>query len=373
MNQLFIPKKIRIGFQNRTDCFTNKLAYIIYYDNKGILRKEKSWNGWIDKDIEAEEYENTPQSGFCLNKDVKRYNWGHFSSKRTLIRVHDERGWEFEIPTDNLLFILMNDDCSKRGLMGDYVYAWWGTELILLPCSSEEYKKAQEYTGLQSKKISAKELKPGFVYKTKKEENITYLGRFDWYSWSERSYTKRGNLLGKKYHIFTYDEGKTFETKSDIGFLAEQVSQDQVANYAALIEKFQKNIHSSKIVKFQIKNNGMDFRRESDDYYANRLKKQVYFKLINDELIEYHISGKTEYSHEERKYKLVGYFLTEYLRLDVNTQQFIEKENKDKNMWGYQQTMQIYQQGYLESMELGDLSVTLENGKTIKVDTLYNL
>jgi hypothetical protein len=48
---IFIAPKIRVGFQNRTDCFTGKLAYIIYYDTKGKIRKEK--NG-LKKDLDTE-------------------------------------------------------------------------------------------------------------------------------------------------------------------------------------------------------------------------------------------------------------------------------------------------------------------------------
>lgn len=41
-SNIFIPKKIKVGFQERSDTFTKKLAYVIYYDQKGKLRKEKN-------------------------------------------------------------------------------------------------------------------------------------------------------------------------------------------------------------------------------------------------------------------------------------------------------------------------------------------
>lgn len=46
MTKLFIPQKIHVGFQNREDTFNGKLAYVIYEDEKGNLRKETSWNQW---------------------------------------------------------------------------------------------------------------------------------------------------------------------------------------------------------------------------------------------------------------------------------------------------------------------------------------
>mgnify|MGYP003293415702 CR=1 FL=1 len=38
---IFIPKKIKVGFQTREDTYTKKLAYVIYYDTQGKLRKDK--------------------------------------------------------------------------------------------------------------------------------------------------------------------------------------------------------------------------------------------------------------------------------------------------------------------------------------------
>lgn len=65
---IFIPKTINVGYQNRSGTYTGKLAYVIYYDEKGKLRKETSWNGWRDKNIPNNEYDNIPTEGFVLNK-----------------------------------------------------------------------------------------------------------------------------------------------------------------------------------------------------------------------------------------------------------------------------------------------------------------
>ena len=49
-NAIFLPEKMRVGFQKRDGTYTGKLAYIIYYDNKGKLRKENSWGRWRDNE-----------------------------------------------------------------------------------------------------------------------------------------------------------------------------------------------------------------------------------------------------------------------------------------------------------------------------------
>ena len=46
---IFVPNKIHVGYQERSDTYTGRLAYVIYTDEKGKLRKENSWNGWRDK------------------------------------------------------------------------------------------------------------------------------------------------------------------------------------------------------------------------------------------------------------------------------------------------------------------------------------
>lgn len=143
--QLFIPQKIKVGFQNRSDTYTGKLAYVIYYDQKGVLRKKTSWESWRDEQIEPIEFDNVPTSGFVLNKSVggarASYDW---NVRNEYIRVYDPRDFEYEISVPNLLYILRECNCYKgKGLEGNFVYAWWGTELVLLPEDSEDYKSSK--------------------------------------------------------------------------------------------------------------------------------------------------------------------------------------------------------------------------------------
>ena len=83
MNKLIIPAKMKAGFQNRSDTYTTKLAYVIYYDHKGVLRKEVSWENWRDKKIDPIDFPNDPMDGFVLNKNVGGYksDWNYRSSK----------------------------------------------------------------------------------------------------------------------------------------------------------------------------------------------------------------------------------------------------------------------------------------------------
>ena len=94
---LYIPDLLEVGFVKRTDTYLQTLAYVTYIDQKGVHRKQTSWENWRDKSIEPIDLLNTPQSGFILNKNIQRYGWSHYSSGRSMIRIYDPRGVEFEI------------------------------------------------------------------------------------------------------------------------------------------------------------------------------------------------------------------------------------------------------------------------------------
>ena len=190
-SNIFIPKKLNVGFQNRNDTYTKKLAYVIYYDEKGKLRKQASWESWRDKKIDPIEYDNEPTEGFVLNKNVGGYAY-HWDARKSYIRVFDPRGFEFEITLPNLLYILENTNSIKgKGLDGKFVYGWDGKDLVLIPVESPEYKQMQEMTTklYASDTIKPGDLKVGCVYLTAKGERYVFMG-------NHTEYTYRSNHIG---------------------------------------------------------------------------------------------------------------------------------------------------------------------------------
>lgn len=268
MAKIFVPKTCRVGFQERSDTFTKKLAYVIYYDAKGQLRKETSWEQWRHKptdkvydskeredrelrvDVTPYDFENVPTSGFVLNKGHTRYSWSHFGGRRTVIRIYDPRGIEFEITPENLVGLLMHTDCSHREVQGELVYAWCGTELMLLPCSSEEYQSAVNYSSLQGTRISAKDLKEGYTYITKNEVQLIYIGRHMWYE-ATHPYHEENKRFGKKHHIFFDPAKKEFgPVKSVSSTIAKCLSDSFHDDYANLVDEYLQSDRSSPIVEW---------------------------------------------------------------------------------------------------------------------------
>lgn len=197
---ILIPKKIKVGFQERSGTYTGKLAYVIYYDHINKLRKETSWENWRSKDIEPEDYDNEPTTGFVLNKKVGGYQY-HYDMRQTYVRVYDPRGFEFEITIPNLLYILENTSSIKgKGLEGEFVYGWDGKELLLVPTSAPEYQEMQNmantlYTG---ECIKAKDLILGATYATASGNQYVYMGKSEYW---EREMNYRYVVNWRGYHL----------------------------------------------------------------------------------------------------------------------------------------------------------------------------
>lgn len=239
MKQLFIPKQIKVGYNERRDTYSGKLAYVIYKDAKGKLRKEKSWRGWIQEKMGIDDFDNVPTNGFVINKGAGGYGsgWNHRAAK---VRVFDPRGFEIEIDIPNLLHILQETQCDPgKGLTGEFVYSWEGSELRLLPTSCKEYKEANEFTTLQDQKISAKDLVIGATYLTKSEDTVIYLGK---HNWSPDHGCNNYGAVVKPAHVFygpnrsKYD-GKFFSPA--ISTLGSVINDQCTPDYADIMDKFE--------------------------------------------------------------------------------------------------------------------------------------
>ena len=266
-SSIFIPKKINVGFQNRSDTYTKKLAYIIYFDEKGTLRKETSWQNWRDKEIEPIEFNNVPISGFVLNKKVGDYcsDWNH---RQAYVRVYDPRDFEFEITIENLLYILENASSIKgKGLEGDFVYGWDGKDLLLMPIESPDYKQIEEYNTIvfENKSIKAKELVMGATYKTKNNEDLIYLGKYDYYEYN-------GTGTGKQFWFYNKDYSYKFVTMKSIpkNKLIYVVDSNCCNDYADLFDEMECDSNYSPV------NNSKDEYVNYDlDYFTEIINKKI--------------------------------------------------------------------------------------------------
>lgn len=231
---IIIPKKIKVGYQNREGTYSGKLAYVIYYDSKNVLRKEKSWEGWRNKEILPNDYENIPLSGFVLNRTAGGLGYSRWDSRKTYVRCYDPRGFEFEITIPNLLYILENCSSIKgKGLEGEFVYGWDGKDLVLLPTSSPDYKDLCETSNkVQSNDtIKSKDLIVGATYLHKNGNQYIYMGKHDEYNYS-------GVLKGKRFWFYEVEEPNYSQIMTTPnGKFVEVVNKDCSILYPKFYEK----------------------------------------------------------------------------------------------------------------------------------------
>lgn len=237
---IYIPSKIKVGFQNRQGTYTGKLAYVIYFDNRNKLRKETSWQGWRDKNIEPQEFTNEPTVGFVLNKKVggDSSGWNH---RQTYARVFDPRGFEFEITVENLLYILQNADCSRgKGLEGEFVYAWDSGDLVLLPAEAPEFKEISKFTDIvnNNKFLKEKTLVIGAKYLTRDNHEVIYMGKMPFHDYK---------CDGKTKSVFIYNTS-IIDRASANQYLIGAITTEAVDEYSDLYEKLQ---HSTSISPYE--------------------------------------------------------------------------------------------------------------------------
>lgn len=340
---IYIPKKIKVGYQNRYDTYTKKLAYVIYYDEKNKLRKETSWNNWRDEKIEPDDFDNEPTRGFVLNKKVGDYSGDWGNHRQAYCRIYDPRGFEFEITINNLLYILENCDCLKgKGLDGEFVYGWDGKDLILIPVDSPDYKEIKTRTDKiqNGKKFKGKDLIIGATYLTKNNEQWIYMGRFDkweklintfrreWYwslnedrdgkwefdlddTWTlvpNNKNTAYKNVNKGKYYWFYIGHDNyssfqkyRFEARKSIGdILIDCVDEKPSQNYAEYFDDLENN---------HFNYNPIDFTSETSldlpyDKFIERIKKYKYTSFLNNYCKEKEVIDKDNgtYLYQNKEY-----------------------------------------------------------------------
>lgn len=301
-DKMYIPKTLKVGYQNRQGTYTGKLAYVIYFDEKGKLRKEKSWEQWRDKKIAPQEIPNDPIEGFVLNRDVGGVHSGYHSwdTRIEKVRVYDPRDFEFEISIPNLLFILQETSAIKgKGLEGEFVYAWSGTELVLLPVESEIYKACNVHTERQAVKMKKEDVKEGYSYIMKDGEPVMYLGRHP-YNDKNRNWRSDFTPVGKM-HIFlrltpqderSYRQRDPYIAESGFTKVAECTSPSSLDTYPDELDKFKSSIWCGELkdvkvtkVTFKTDLEGKTLLVKEDDgkYYPIAFRKLYSYSYYGDQ------------------------------------------------------------------------------------------
>ncbi len=324
---IFLPKKIKVGFQQRSDTYTGKLGYVIYYDNKGVLRQEKSWEGWRHKngqkvhvgyefnsdgktynynkqitktltDVDPVEFENTPIEGFVLNKKVGGNN-GSWNPRNTYCRVYDPRGFEFEIQVPNLLYILEHCNSIKgKGLEGKFIYGWAGKNLVLIPENAPEFKKMEDFTARTTKTIKKSELVLGGIYKTLHGE-VTFL---------QEDYTyNHDNVRSKSKSLWVYDKDQYTKIYPISSSVLKEYTEREDPAYGVHMAQFLKQLNSIKEYEYIYTDVTLkELKQEvSLPYYNRKLKFWLELKTKNT-YKEVSVHSETDYIYDKNGKNPIG-------------------------------------------------------------------
>lgn len=291
---LYFPSKIKVGYSRRDDTYTKKLAFITYYDHDKVLRKEKSWEKWRDKSIEPDDFDNVPMTGFVINRNGGGTGGRSWDTRKAFVRIYDPRGFEFEIDIDNLMFILELYEIGKgKVILGEFVYAWSGTSLILLPVDSEDYNKAIVNTSLASTEINIKDAIVDNSYEFKDGKKVVYFGEeiihdkiVDYYDWGNdfnkplgvnqnmfktaKNYNNHIMVNAiKKYIFYNIDENDFFVTNKK-NLISREL--DYKVDSASLYDTYYANYHSTGFTSISPNRDYEYFKY----LYESILMKQLY-------------------------------------------------------------------------------------------------
>lgn len=172
----YIPDKLKVGFNTYDK--GKLIGYFIYWDEKGKLRKETSWEGWRDKNLDPAEMENKPLEGFRVYRVRNGYRYSLWEQRDAKMMVeHPTMNCLFEITPANFLELITANGVDKNGtILTPCIMAWDGPSLVLMSTQSPEYAETVEHS---AKVKSLKILKPevGHTYRNKQGFVDTYLGR----------------------------------------------------------------------------------------------------------------------------------------------------------------------------------------------------
>lgn len=183
-----------VGFKNQhpNDSII-PLAFLTPFDTTAAFKKRKatvdSWaqggGSWINgkyvhhgQKLPPQNIKNEPFDGFKIAKSVKRMGW---NGGNVVWRIEDPRGFEWEIPSSNLVQIIIQTGISAGGVInGRCMIGRLGSTNILIPEGTDLWDQME--ADVQTRKTLDKakiitDLKPGDAIKLKNGDKGFYLGK----------------------------------------------------------------------------------------------------------------------------------------------------------------------------------------------------
>lgn len=190
------------------------LGFVIPWEDTAAKRKQlETAQNWAKSDPvynkETKQYDytegkdwgilpNDPQTGFKLSESIRRYGWS--GSGNVVWRMEDPRGFEFEIPSENMAQILLSCGIGENGVIErPCIYGREGARNVLLPEGTEFYKTSINSKVLEKQKkdakLSAKDVPVGSLVSGPSIKEHFYMGQV-------KVVSNDPKQNGKKFYLF---------------------------------------------------------------------------------------------------------------------------------------------------------------------------
>lgn len=175
-----------VGFKNQHPNDSSlPLAFLTPFDTTKAFEKRKNtvdtWAQGYSKQTPppAQRIKNEPLAGFKLAKSVKRT--GSWNGGNVVWRIEDPRGFEWEIPSENMAQIVIQSGVAAGGeFNGRCIIGRMGASNILIPEGTDLWAQMEADMNTRKTRDSAKiltNLIPGDAITLKNGETGFYLGK----------------------------------------------------------------------------------------------------------------------------------------------------------------------------------------------------
>lgn len=217
-----IPTTHYVGFQKRSE--TLPLGFMTPDGtDKAAMKRKSTVDSWAKgygqtKSLPAKSMENKPMTGFKFGRNISGGGSG-WNSRHDKWRVQDPRGFELEITSGNLEVIMRACTVEKGEVLEQCIWARLGSDNILLPLDTEEYRKATANTQRLGSKGSVRDIVPGSKMVFKNGHKATFVGRIFLFGYNYRT-RNEGNTRNYWDGYYTYTREPEYKVLNDKALFA---------------------------------------------------------------------------------------------------------------------------------------------------------
>lgn len=320
----YIPEQHFKGIREIVDG-SCPLAFITPYGtDKPAKQRMETVRCWSNEDS-TEIIDNVPLNGFKISREIRRW-----STSNVVWRIEDPRGFELEISSGNMAYLLSECVFNHGVIEDDLIWCRDGAQNFLLPVKSDEYADYELHTQCIKAGLKIKDINIGDHIRLASGESGKYLGGYHLiqndtdYSYNMIIYSTR------KYILLTEDGDYVMKSLlKDIQLIKKGIEEDNrnwendIKIPFTYVSKKKKNIdnvlETIKIINVDGIIGNTDIFEYKSDYY--QYMKNSYYKFRR---IIFNIEKNSYTDHYVNYYHKSG--LSSELEMKIWTKDGVQKK-----------------------------------------------